>query len=137
MQNQTANRRPSTHASRVRAAALTLILCVAAAPALSQWVGVLKNTPAERFDEEDMRLFLEAARKAVNELPVNETARWENPATGSRGDLTVRKAFQWKERQCREVSVHNEAGGRKATTVNNLCRIDGKWRLVSPSELKK
>jgi len=136
MPGETANRH-FTRACRVRTGALTLILCLACAPALAQWVGLLKNTPAERFDEEDMRLFLDAARKAMSELPVNETIHWENPATGSKGDLTVRKIFEWKERPCREVGVRNEAGGRKGSSVQTLCRVDGKWRLVTQSELKK
>jgi len=137
MQNETANHWQFTRARRVRTVTLTLILCFACAPALAQWVGMLKNTPAERFDEEDLRLFLDAGRKTLNELPVGETIRWENPGTGSRGDLTLRKSFEWKQHPCREVGVHNEAGGRKASNVLNLCKIDGKWRIVSPSELKK
>jgi surface antigen len=116
--------------------ALALTLCLSGTPAVAQWVSILKNGPAERFDEEDLRLFLEAARKA-RDAPVNETIRWENPATRANGDLTVRKIFQWKERPCREVAMRNEAAGRKANSVVNLCEIDGKWKLISPSELKK
>ena len=116
--------------------ALALTLCLSCAPALAQWVSILKNGPAERFDEEDLQLFLEAARKA-RDAPVNETIRWENPKTRANGDLTVRKIFQWKDRPCREVALRNEAGGRKANSVVSLCEIDGKWKLVSPSELKK
>ena len=31
------------------------------------WVGLLKNTPAERFDEEDLRIFMDTGRKALAE----------------------------------------------------------------------
>jgi surface antigen len=129
----------SLHTASLRTAgtcALALILCLSCAPALAQWVSILKNSPAERFNEDDLQLFLEAARKA-RDAPVNETIRWENPATRANGDLTVRKIFQWKQRPCREVAMRNEAGGRKGNSVVNLCEVDGKWKLVSPSELKK
>src|SRR5262245_55231154 len=112
--------------------ALALTLCLSCVPALAQWVNILKSGPAERFDEEDLRLFLEAARKA-RDAPINETISWENPKTRANGDLTVRKIFQWKERPCRELALRNEAGGRKATSVVSLCEVDGKWKLVSPS----
>ena len=37
--------------------------CVVANPAAAQsWTGLLKNTPAERFDDEDMRIFVAKSR---------------------------------------------------------------------------
>ena len=92
------------------------ILALAASPALAQnWVGLLKNTPAERFDEEDLRLFLDNARKALNEGQDNQS----------------------KGRPCKEVQLHNEAGGRKGDSKLSLCQVDGKWRLLSAQQLKK
>ena len=114
------------------------VLCLVAAPAAAQnWIPLLKNTPAEHFDEEDLKLFLDAARRALNEATDNQTVSWENKATGHRGELTVLRSFTWKDRNCREVGVHNYAGGRKSNKVANACRVDGRWRLVSAAELKK
>ena len=45
-------------------AALLVVLCMPAAA--QNWIGLLKNTPAENFTEEDLKLFLDASRKALN-----------------------------------------------------------------------
>ena len=65
--------------------ALLLVALVAASPvvAAQNWVGLLKNTPAERFDEEDLRIFMDTGRKALNEAADNETLRWDNPKTSA------------------------------------------------------
>jgi surface antigen len=115
-----------------------LALAAAVAPADAQvWSGVLKDTPAEKFNDEDMRLFNEASRKALNDAAVGETVRWENPATSSRGELKVLKTFTWKDQPCRQIRMHNEARARKATSTLDLCRVSDQWRMVSPTELKQ
>jgi surface antigen len=118
----------------------TAFLAVAAAslPAQAQnWVGLLKNGPAERFDDEDLRIFMDTARKALNEGKDGEKVSWENPKTRARGDITVLRRFEWKANPCREVKVHNEAQGRKGDNTFNLCQVEGKWRMLSASQLKK
>jgi surface antigen len=122
----------------IRTSIAALALAAAVAPAHAQtWSALLKDTPAEKFNDEDMRLFNEASGKALNDAAVGETVRWENPATRSRGDLTLLKVFNWKDQPCRQIRIHNEARGRKATNTLNLCRMADQWRMVSPTELKK
>jgi len=116
------------------AAALAALAPVASA---QNWVGILKNTPAERFDEEDLRLFLDASRKALNESPDNQAQIWENPKTRAHGDITVLKSFESKGLPCKEVRVRSEAQGRKGDNKLNLCKKDDKWRLVGTSQIKK
>lgn len=118
---------------------LLAITIIAAIPsALAQnWVGLLKNTPAERFDEEDLRIFMDAGRKALNETPDGQTLAWENPKTRARGDITVLKTFESKGRPCKEVRVRNQAGGRKGDNTLSLCKVEDKWRLLSAQQLKK
>jgi len=114
-----------------------LLAFFVATPALAQnWVALLKNTPAERFDDEDLRLFMDNGRKALAEGKVNETASWENPKTRARGDVTVLRNFQWKEHPCKEVKLNNEAQGRKGSSTLGLCQVEGKWRLLSSSQMK-
>ena len=114
-----------------------LMTALAFPVAAQNWVGLLKNTPAERFDDEDLRLFLDTSRKALAEGKDNETLSWENPKTRSRGDITVLRRFEWKTHPCREVRLNNEAQGRKGTSTLGLCQVDGKWRLLSSSQMKK
>jgi surface antigen len=117
---------------------LAVALLMSAFPAASQnWVGLLKNGPAERFDDEDLRIFMETARKALNEGADNQTASWENPKTKARGEVTVVRRYEWKKNPCRELKVHNEAQGRKGDSTFNLCQVEGKWRLLSSSQVPK
>lgn len=113
-------------------------LVLACVPAAAQnWVGLLKNTPAENFNEEDLKLFLDASRKALNETPAGETVKWQNPVSGARGELKVMKSFTWQDHPCRQLRVYSETIDRKGTNTLNLCQVVGKWKLVSPSELKR
>ena len=121
----------------MRALLFILALAASSAAGAQNWVGLLKNTPAERFDDEDLRLFLDTSRKALAEGKENETLSWENPKTRARGDVTVLRSFKWKDYPCKEVKLNNEAQGRKGSSTLGLCQVDGKWRLLSSSQMKK
>jgi surface antigen len=120
--------------------ALIIVLaavCVAPMPAAAQnWIGLLKNTPAERFDEEDIHLFMDTAKKALNEAPDKQPLAWENPKTRAKGEITVLRSFQSKNRPCKELRVRNEVPGRRGDTRLSFCSVDGKWRLLSASQKK-
>jgi surface antigen len=119
-------------------AALLGAACVLAAPgaAAQNWVTLLKNTPAESFDDEDLRLFLDAARKTLNEAPDNQPVTWENPKSRNRGEMTVLRSFESRGNACKEVRVRNESRGRKSDNRRILCKVDERWRLVSEAQLK-
>jgi surface antigen len=119
---------------------VVMIAALCANPALAQnWIGLLKNTPAERFDEEDLRLFLDMGRKALNETPENQPLAWENPKTRAGGEITVLRTFESKGRPCKEVRVRNHAQGRKGDNKLSFCKVEDKWRLLSalPQEKAK
>jgi hypothetical protein len=121
----------------MRRTLVAIVLALASQAAAAQWVGLLKNGPAERFDDEDLKLFLETARKTLAEAKDNETRSWENPKTRSRGEITVLRSFQHKGLPCKETKILNEAQGRKGENTFGLCQVDGKWRLLSASQMKK
>src|SRR5436189_110543 len=114
---------------------LALALLLFATSASAQFVGLLKNSPAELFDDQDLHLFLESARKALDEGAPGQKFPWENSRTGHRGEFTVLDKFESKGRACKRVGVHNEAQGRKSDMRHNLCVVDGRWRLLG--DLKK
>ena len=114
---------------------LAAALLLASMAASAQFVNMLKGGPAEFFDDSDLRMFLDVARKTLDESGDNQTLSWKNPKTGHGGDLTVLKQFESKGRQCKEVRVRNEAQGRKSDMRHNVCKVDGKWRLLSKSQL--
>jgi hypothetical protein len=68
--------------------ALPLLLAAAFAFASPQamalnWVPVMKNTAFERFDDDDLEMFIQNGRKALNTAPENQVMSWENPDTGA------------------------------------------------------
>ena len=109
-------------------AALALALVSTAASA--QFVALLKNSPAELFDERDLRIFLDTARRVLDDGVENQPMAWKNPDTGHGGDMTVLKRFESNGRKCQRVRVRNEAEGRKSDMQHNLCMVDGRWRLL-------
>ena len=112
--------------------------CTLVAPSASaqNWISLLKNTPAEYFDDEDLRLFLDAARKTLNEAPDNQPMSWENPKSHNRGEMTVLKTFESKGNTCKDVRVRNESRGRKSDNTRTLCKVDERWRLMGGSQMK-
>ena len=112
------------------AAGLLIAFGLASAPAAAQFVALLKNSPAELFDDMDLRIFLDTARRALDEGAENQAMAWKNPDTGHGGDFTVVRRFESKGRPCRLLRVRNEAQGRKSDMRHNLCMVDGRWRLV-------
>jgi surface antigen len=118
------------------AMAIAIALTIPTAHAVT-WGDELRGTPFERFDKEDKRLFRETARKTLDSGSVNETVSWENPNNKHRGEFTVQEAFKWEGHNCKRVQVRNEADGRKNTSVVNVCQIEGKWRLIASSKIKK
>jgi len=116
-------------------AAALVALCTSASA--QNWVGLLKNTPAELFNEEDLRLFLEASKKALGDTPAGEAVKWQNPVSGARGELKVIRLFNWHDHPCRQIRVSSEAGDRKGSNLLNLCQVEGKWKLVSQAQLKQ
>jgi surface antigen len=109
-------------------AALALSLVSTAASA--QFVALLKNSPAELFDDMDLRIFLDTARRVLDDGVENKPAAWKNLETGHGGDMTVVKRFESNGRKCSRIRVRNEAEGRKSDMQHNLCMVDGRWRLV-------
>lgn len=93
---------------------------------------LFKDTPAERFNDRDIDLFLGAKSKALTEQPVGEAVRWENPATSASGSITVVEEFQVGDRPCKRLRIENRANGQSATGLWQYCRDpDGRWELSS------
>jgi hypothetical protein len=117
---------------------LTLLTTLAAPSALAQsWRSTLRNTPAERFQDEDWAVFLKQVKKTLDEAPDNQTTTWERAETQRRGELTVLRSYESKGRRCRELRVQNQGDGRKADNTFHLCSVDGKWRLAGAPQAQK
>jgi surface antigen len=115
--------------------ALPLLLASAFAFASPQalalnWVPLMKNTAFERFDEDDLEMFIQNGRKALNTAPENQVMTWENPDTKAGGDFTVLKTWEQDGRTCKDVRVRTHASGRKGNSVVSACQYGKKWKLI-------
>jgi hypothetical protein len=97
------------------------------------WVVVLKNSPAEEFNDEDIEQFLQNAIKVLNaETPPGEVA-WSNVASGSGGHFKeLARSVDKAGRPCRRLRL-GVYSKQKAETFSTwmICRAeDGRWRAA-------
>jgi len=108
-------------------------LC-AAAPLASAagWVSILKNTPAESFDEEDLKLFLDSAKLSLEEQGPAQETTWSNPATGAGGKFLELKRIPGADGVCKRMrfTLRSRQMADKAS-VWTLCKVDDRWRVKS------
>ena len=110
-----------------------VIACTAAAA--TGWVMLLRNTAAEKFQDDDLQMFLEAGRKALNSEGPPQTVEWANPANGTGGSFLVLGDSTRNGMPCRRVRFASYAPGYpnppKSTTTWTLCKAaDGRWKLA-------
>ena len=111
--------------------ALGLVAAAAFAHA-SGWVAVLKNTPAELFDDDDLRLFLATAAAVLNADGQPVKTAWSNPATGAGGDfLVIGQSVDANKAACKRVRFSVSAKERASRQlVWTACKdTSGRWRL--------
>jgi hypothetical protein len=118
------------------AAAVALACLLPAAPAAhaAGWVVLLKDTPAEDFDDEDIRQFLSAAKRALDADGPPEEVQWSNPASGAGGRFKeLSRSTDAAGRPCKQLrfGIYSKKQSEKSTTWT-LCREEGRWRLVAP-----
>ena len=115
----------------MRALVLAAAVLLSASAFAQSWRSMMKDTPAERFQDEDWAAFLKQVYKTLDEAADNESRTWERAETRRRGELTVLRSYESKGRRCRELRIRNEGDGRKSDNTFNLCSVQGKWRLVA------
>jgi len=120
----------------MKAALVTLIAMSLALPASATgWIAMMKNSPAERFDDEDIGMFVAAAKTALAAEGEVKPVAWSNPATGSGGSFTeLGRSLAKDGSPCKRMRVATYAKGRaeKAATWNACKGTDGRWRIAPP-----
>lgn len=85
------------------------------------------------LDRADQLYAQQTAQRAFETVPSGQTATWQNPDTGHRGEVTPTRTFQQAGgTPCRDFSQTIYVDGRAETATGTACRnADGTWRLVS------
>ena len=119
------------------ALATTLLAVTLATPVHANgWIALLKNTPAERFDDEDIGMFVAAAKTALDAGGEPQPVAWSNPATGSGGSFTeLAKSVAKDGSPCKRLRVATYSKQRKEQAATWMaCKgTDGRWRFGKPS----
>lgn len=135
----------STHVrGRVRGVAGALLAAIwlagAAAPGIVAAsggnIGFLEDAPLTRFTGPDREMFGKNLNTALEQNADGEVRRWQNPDTGSAGEIELVRSFTQDSKRCRGVRISNRARGyAEARTDAVFCReTDGRWKVLLPSK---
>ena len=118
-----------------RAAIVVLLGAAWAAPcAAAGWIPLLKNTPAEVFEDEDLRLFLDTGAKALATDEKGATFDWNNPTTGAGGRFeALGDAPSVGGLPCKRLrmSVYAKKRAQKSSGLTACRTPEGRWKLAS------
>jgi len=109
-----------------------------------QLVGTLASPIVKNIDpdvaklitEEDIELMVEAGNSVIKSGKVDRERRWENPASGNSGSITITRYFELKGLECVEARVRiNNRRRQIQDKRNEFCRdAEEKWTLASEIE---
>ena len=114
---------------------LCFLLSFSAFAGAAGWVSILKGTPAETFQDQDLRLFLDAAKQALGADELAQTVNWRNADTGAGGDfLVLKQSVAADGSLCKRVlfTVFSSKQPAKKATWTACKAGDGPWKLVAP-----
>ena len=99
-------------------------------------LGFLKDAPITRFNDEDREMFQTNLTEALETDAGGHVRRWDNPKTGSSGEIAILKRFTHADKPCRNVRWTNRTRNYPdATTQTVMCKeSDGQWRVDTKSK---
>lgn len=99
-------------------------------------LGFLKDAPITRFKGADLEMYQSNLNAALEQNADGDTRRWENPKTGSSGEVAIVGSITRNDKRCRRVRISNHARGyAEAKTDAVFCKeASGLWKLLPPSK---
>jgi surface antigen len=111
---------------------LLLPLVLVAAPAAAQYMGPLweTNVPLTRADLDMIETTL---AQQIHGHPAGTTVRWQDPASGNSGKITLLQVFEQSGGRCERIQYHNYSPKKWLPndhfTLTSCRQPDGSWRL--------
>ena len=119
---------------RLGALACAALLLTATSAGATGWVKLLARTAAEQFQEDDLRMFLEAGRDALNAPGPPKTVVWSNPKNKTGGSFLVVGETTRSGLPCRRIKFATYAPGYpnppKAWSTWTVCKVEDRWKLA-------
>jgi surface antigen len=93
-------------------------------------MGFIKDSPGSKFNDQDMAMFWDTIKKALNESPDGTTTEWKNTKTGSSGTVTPLDTIQQKSGKCRNLHFNNSYKSLRGEDTVILCQqANGDWKV--------
>ncbi len=105
-------------------------LALAATPAFAINEMFAKDAPIARMTAEDLRIWSDAIRDALDRRHDGDAFTWSNPATKAAGTIRVVASFERSGMTCRGAEFTNTAGGETSRTAWNLCKTPQGWKFA-------
>jgi hypothetical protein len=133
MMRRSTDSRPRRHA---RPLVPTIILTTAlmSTGVGAQVFGFLDQGAVRYFRGDDTGLMSNNLTSVLDEPDDDASGDWRNAETGSYGRAVVEKAFEHQGMACRRVRITNHAGGIDDTSVVDMCKVEGAWKVLSLPE---
>lgn len=121
--------------TRFRTAALAFAIGIASPLAFGAgWGALFAKGPVVDFQDEDLRMYLDAIKRALEAAGDPQPVQWQNPASGAGGTIVVLGRPAVKDfADCRRVrsTVHSKKQKDQSSTWTACKEPGGRWVLVS------
>ncbi|MBK1666744.1 hypothetical protein CKO28_01625 [Rhodovibrio sodomensis] len=94
-------------------------------------IGLLVGSEIGKSLDRADKLYAErTAQQALETNPSGQPARWRNPDSGNRGQITPTRTYKQSGSYCREYQTTIMVGGKAQTGYGTACRMpDGSWQM--------
>lgn len=91
----------------------------------------LKHSPARHFTKQDWDIAKTATRDILENHEPGDSVIWDNPDSGSSGNIKIISAGNNNGRPCKLLRIANRAKGEEHSSSYMFCKqSDGKWKAV-------
>ncbi|MES9972036.1 MAG: RT0821/Lpp0805 family surface protein [Candidatus Thiodiazotropha sp.] len=91
----------------------------------------LKHSPARHFTKQDWEIAKTATRDILENHNLGESVVWDNPDSGSSGNLIIKRVGKSSGKLCKRLQITNRVKGQEHISSHVFCKqTDGKWKAV-------
>ena len=89
----------------------------------------LKSSPAFYFNDQDWKLYMDAAENALDHHQNGSKVTWSNPQSGHSGYFIPTKTIQKNGRTCRDLKIYINGQSRQDISYFQVCKYPSGWKV--------